>query len=215
MEESNRCGDHSFQAIACRYPIAWVRTGVNLHVVSKRIAKFVTAMKDLSIDEIKNWRAFEDLVADYFREAQRIPDTHVESVEIKQTGTGPDGGRDILVKLKVNDAIERFERKWVVQCKFLDRNVGKADLADVNIPTLVHEHGADGYLLVCKHHLTAQLADAFERLSENCRFGYQYVFWNQNSLLSRIRSHDRLISHYFPEHYRHLVEQRMKGGLIQ
>lgn len=158
---------------------------------------------------------FEDLVTAYFKEIQTIKESNVESVDVKQTGSGSDGGKDILVRLRVYDGIDRFDRTWVVQCKFLDRNVGKADLADVNIPSLVHEYNANGYLLVCKNHVTAALSESFERLSQNCRFGYQYVFWNQNGLLSRIRPHDRLISHYFPGHYRYLLEQRMKGGLIQ
>jgi len=28
-------------------------------------------------------------------------------------------GRDILVVLEISDGVETFERRWVVQCKFL------------------------------------------------------------------------------------------------
>ena len=166
-------------------------------------------MDKISFSEISDWQAFEDLVTDYFRQVQNDKEFNVCSVEVQQTGAGSDGGRDILVTLNVDDSIQKFHRIWVVQCKFYERDVHKGDLADVNIPTLIHQYGADGYLLVCKKHLTAPLTNAFEELRKNCVLNYGYEFWNGTNFINRIRMKPSLIASYFPLHHQFL-EQRNK-----
>lgn len=109
-------------------------------------------MEILSLEEIPNWRAFENLVADYFREVKRDNEFNVDNVIVQQTGTGTDGGRDILVEFTVDDSIMTFTRKWIIQCNFYEKDVNKTHLSDINIPSLLHEYGAEGYLLVCKNH---------------------------------------------------------------
>jgi hypothetical protein len=167
-------------------------------------------MERLSFDEIDNWQVFEDLVADYFREIKGDQEFNVTNVEVKQTGAGGDGGRDILVSLSVNDSIVSFTRIWVVQCKFYGGDVGKRHLSDVNIPTLIHEYGANGYLLICKNHVTASLSAMIENLKDNCRFKYHYENWNGTNFLSRIRIKPRLIENYFPSHHAYLSAQENK-----
>src|SRR5688572_16648713 len=101
--------------------------------------------KSIEFDEVPNWQTFENLVADYFRSIKE--QKNIVDITVDQSGEGPDGGRDILITFQISDTIAQFFRKWVVQCKFYDRPVSKAELADINIPTLIHEYGADGYLL--------------------------------------------------------------------
>jgi len=165
-------------------------------------------MDRLSFDEIQNWQLFEDLAADYFKEIKGDQEFNVTNVEVRQTGAGGDGGRDILITLSVNDSIVSFKRIWVVQCKFYTENVGKHHLADVNIPSLIHEYGADGYLLICKNHVTASLSTMIENLKDRCRFNYQYEVWNGTNFLSRIRIKPKLIENYFPLHHAYLLEQQ-------
>ncbi len=119
---------------------------------------------------------FEDLVADYFREIQKdkILGSSVKHIEVLQSGKGADGGRDILIIFQLTDSVITFERKWVVQCKFRRGNISKSHLSDVNIPSLIHEYGADGYLLVCRKSVNSSLTNMFENLRKNCRFGYSY-----------------------------------------
>jgi hypothetical protein len=170
-------------------------------------------MDRLSFDEIDNWQVFEDLVADYFREIKGDQEFNVTNVEVRQTGAGGDGGRDILVTLSVNDSIVSFERIWVVQCKFYARDVSKSHLFDVNIPSLIHEYGADGYLLICKNHVTASLSTMIENLKDNCRFKYHYENWNGTNFLSRIRMKPRLIENYFPLHNAYLTDKQNNVNL--
>lgn len=164
-------------------------------------------MNQLSFSEIPNWQVFEDLAAEYFRTVRNDNEYNVSDVTVNQTGVGSDGGRDILVTLNIADSIKRFERKWVVQCKFHANNVGKGELADINIPSLIHEYNADGYLLICKEHLTAPLTTMFENLNRNCKFRYSYEFWSGTNFIHRIRMKPNLIVSYFPRHQQFLNEQ--------
>lgn len=49
----------------------------------------------LDFDEISNWREFENLVADYFREVKK-KEKNIKDVQVHSSGEGSDGGRDIL-----------------------------------------------------------------------------------------------------------------------
>lgn len=164
-------------------------------------------MDNLNFSEIENWAQFEDLAADYFRAVQKEKSFNIIDVDVKQTGSGADGGRDILVKFRIDDSIKPFERKWVVQCKFHDAAVGKKHISDVNIPTLIHEYAADGYLLICKNRLTSQLTTTIDNLNTNCRSKYAYQYWNGTNFLNHIRVKPELIANYFPKHQRFLEER--------
>jgi hypothetical protein len=109
--------------------------------------------KKLDLDEILDWQTFEGLLTDYFRETKE--ERNIKNITVEASGEGSDGGRDILVTFLITDSIMSFERKWVVQCKYYGRSVSKTDLSTINIPTLIHEYNADGYLLVCKGNVTS------------------------------------------------------------
>lgn len=160
--------------------------------------------QELSFKEIKNWKDFEDLVADFFREVKNDNEFDIESVDIKQTGIGSDGGRDILVTFLVYDSIKSFHRTWIVQCKYYNKNVGKSEISSINIPSLIHEYKANGYLIICKEDFTSGLTESFESLNKNCKFNYQYEFWNGTALLNRIRNKEKIIRNYFPKHAAYL-----------
>lgn len=166
----------------------------------------------IEFDEIRDWQAFEDLVADYFRGIQG--QKNITDVTVDQSGEGPDGGRDILVTFQVSDSIMSFERKWIVQCKFYDRSVSKTELSDINIPTLIHEYGAHGYLLVCKGGVTSTVSTMFENLRKKCRMNYSYMFWTGNQFkgLLYLQPYEPLIQKHFPEYYGFL--QTVKGGQV-
>lgn len=168
--------------------------------------------KTIEFDEIPSWQAFEDLVADYFsgiKEQKNIID-----IKVEQSGEGTDGGRDILVTFELTDSIIPFQRKWIVQCKFYDKSLSKAELATINIPTLIHEYGADGYLLVCKNNVTSTVSLMFESLRAKCKMGYSYMIWTGNEFKNQlyIQPVRPLIQKHFPEYYRFL--QSMEGGQI-
>lgn len=168
-------------------------------------------MDTLSLEEISNWQCFEDLVADYFRAIKQDSEFNVDDVVVLQTGSGSDGGRDILVTITVNDSIMTFKRIWVVQCKFYNRDVSKSELTDINIPSLLHQYGAHGYLLVCKKHYTSRLSDMFEGLNAKCHFQRSYLIWNGNNLIKRVRLKSDLIETYFPKHNAYL-KQKEEGA---
>ena len=164
----------------------------------------------IDFDEIKNWQAFEDLVADYFR---GISDQqNINDITVEQSGEGADGGRDILVTFQLTDSIIPFQRKWVVQCKFYNKSVSKREISDINIPTLIHEYGADGYLLVCKGNVTSTVSLMFENLRRRCKMGYSYIYWAGNQFKDQLylQPYEPLIQKHFPEYYKFL-QLRKKG----
>ncbi len=157
-------------------------------------------MLRIDFTEIEDWEVFEDLTADYFRVIPFLKDNDLKEVRVDPTGVGPDGGRDILLTFRIDDSICSFERKWVVQCKFYDK-MSKSDLDKINIPTLINEYGADGYLLICKNTVNAGVTNTFEKLRLNCRYGYKYEFWNGNHFKHRLYNAEKLHGQYFPKFY--------------
>lgn len=154
----------------------------------------------LDFSEIKNWKEFEDLAAAYFRDMPKVIENDVTEVFVEPTGEGGDGGRDILITFRAFDSVVTYERKWVVQCKFYDKAVSKSTLSTVNIPSLIHEYGADGYLLICKNTVRAPVTVMFENLRKNCRFGYNYLIWEGSDFIQQLLSSEQVVEQYFPQY---------------
>ena len=159
----------------------------------------------LDINEIKDAEQFENLTAAFFRSLK-----NGMFVKVEQSGKGPDGGRDILVTFNGTDQIDNFTRKWVIQCKFHSKSVNRKHLADVNIPTLIHQYGADGYLLICKNGVTSKLTEMFESLNKNCKFHYNYKIWNGEELKSKLYVYSKIQKQFFPKYFAMIKEIKRK-----
>lgn len=157
----------------------------------------------LEFDEIKDGDQFEELVVAYFKEEQNKKNDIVD-IDIKPSGLGVDGGRDILISFKVSDSIHSFTRRWVIQCKFHNRNISTKAISDVNIPSLIHSYEAAGYLLICRKKPTSKLTNLMEKLEQSCKFDYKYQIWSgeqfKHSILS---SPDNILKQFFPKYYRY------------
>ncbi len=162
--------------------------------------------KTIDFDEISNWQTFENLVAEYFRQIK--DQNNIVDIKVEPSGEGADGGRDILVTFQLTDSIIPFERKWVIQCKFYKNSVSKTTLSTVNIPTLIQEYEANGYLLVCGGDVTSSVSTMFENLRIKCKMNYSYMFWNGSEFTSKLYMlrPQPLIQQYFPEYYQFLVK---------
>lgn len=158
----------------------------------------------LTFDELTGWQNFEDLIVSYFRET--------EGYTVEPSGVGSDGGRDILLTYKSTDNISAsFERKWVIQCKFYSKTLSKSDIADINIPTLIHEYGAIGYLLICRRDVSSKVSETFENLRSRCKLGYNYEIWTGSELKRRILIHPSLMQLYFPNYWKSI--ESLKGKI--
>ena len=157
----------------------------------------------IEFSEIRDYKQFEDLAAAYFRHLKTDTKNKIVSVFVEPSGEGTDGGRDIFVTFKVYDGIMEFERKWVVQCKFHDESVNKSHLASVNIPSLIHQYNADGYLLICKNGVTSKLSEMFEDLRKRCRFGYKYLIWTGTEFATFVMDAQPLHKQFFPKYFRY------------
>ncbi len=165
---------------------------------------------NLTFDEIKDDKIFEDLTAEYFRELQNSSDNNITSVEIKASGEGTDGGRDILIEFNISDDIKVFSRKWVIQCKFREDAVSTSHLKSINIPTLIHSYNAQGYLLICKNRPTSGVTELFERLNEKCKDNYHYECWNGSQFLKKILLKEEVQKLFFPKYYNHVQSFKSK-----
>ena len=166
--------------------------------------------KKLEFSELSDGEAFEDLVISYFEDLKREKDNEIIDVNVKPSGTGTDGGRDILVTFKVTDTIETFERRWVVQCKFHASNISTDKIADINIPTLLYSYNAAGYLLVCRKKPTSKLTELFERLEANCKFDNKYSVWSgdQFKRLILMKSKKEILKQYFPKYFNYCITNK-------
>ena len=158
----------------------------------------------LSFDEITSWEQFENLAASYFELQNGIEGKGSVKNTVKQSGKGADGGIDILVELQMEDLAVSFKRKWIVQCKFYDRDLRKSDLSEVNIPTLIKQYNADGYLLITKKGIVNTLQKSFDELDKNCNLGYRYEIWTDRTFINKIlRTDNVILEQYFPKYYKH------------
>lgn len=169
----------------------------------------------IDFSEISTWQEFEDLVADYFREIKSYEDNSLIDVRVEPSGSGPDGGRDILLTFSVNDSIISFKRKWVVQCKFYTVDVLKSHLNDVHFSNLIEEYEADGYLLVCKNGAHVGVTTTFENLRDKCKNGFHYEIWNGNHFRQKLSFMESLHKMYFPVYYQYNEEHKAKLGNIE
>lgn len=169
-------------------------------------------MNRIDFSEIEDWRTFEDLAADYFEEIAELEENNLTEVTVNPTGEGPDGGRDILLTFRLHDSIIPFERKWVVQCKFYD-NLLKSNMDKINIPTLIEEYGANGYLLICKNSVQVGVTNTLENLKRICRNGHEYIFWNGNHFRNRLYTTQKLHEHYFPKFYQYRIQREEKSNI--
>ncbi len=157
--------------------------------------------------EIRDAIHFEELVTAYFENLRDEEPNNIVDIKVYPSGIGTDGGRDILVTLKVADGIETFMRRWIIQCKFHKKNISTDEIADINIPTLIYSYKASGYLLICRKKPTSKLTDFFERLENNCIFGYKYLVWSGEQFKMRLLPKKNILQQFFPNYYSSLTNK--------
>ena len=165
----------------------------------------------LNFSEILTPSKFEDLVVAHFEELRKENGSNIVDINIKPSGEGVDGGRDILLNFQVSDSLSSFKRTWVVQCKFRTSNVSPSAINNINIPTLLYSYQASGYLLVCKQKPTSKLTDLFERLETNCPLGNKFTIWSgeQFKRLLLTKSNPTILKQFFPKYYAYCIKNKI------
>ncbi|MBM2816296.1 MAG: hypothetical protein HW421_3058 [Ignavibacteria bacterium] len=162
-----------------------------------------------NFDEIEDWKQFQSLVEAYFNELKNDPNNKIYQIEVIKSGVGGDGGRDILLTMNLDDEISTYSRKWVVQCKFNDKDLNLGNLDKINIPSLVHSLGADGYLLICRKYFTNNVQTFFANLNDNCKFKYRYELWDKDNFIDKLIDKDKILIHYFPKFYKYTKSKKL------
>lgn len=165
----------------------------------------------LDYNEISDDKKFEDLIVSYFEDLKNENGHKIIDVTVKPSGSGVDGGRDILVSFIVTDTIIPFERRWVVQCKFHNSDISTYKISDINIPTLLYSYNASGYLLVCRKKPTSKLTELFEHLENNCNFENKYCIWSGEQLkrLILVKSKKEILQQYFPIYFNYCLSNNL------
>lgn len=164
----------------------------------------------LDLDEITSGTRFEELVVAYFTRLSEDRSNNVAEVIAGSTKVGPDGGVDVLVTFNMTDSLSQFKRIWVVQCKFHTKAIGQSQLSKINLPTLVQQYNAVGYLLICKTNPTTQLATQFKELSSPQT---QYLIWTGEEFKARLLEQSDIHKQFFPEYhaYTELISNIKRG----
>lgn len=168
-------------------------------------------MPELSFKEIEDWRQFENLIAAFFESLKNAPGTNITEINVKQSGDGPDGGKDIIVDMDVTDFIAKsFRRRWLIQCKFNNRAIGLKDINTVNIPTLIHSQSACGYLLICGGAVTSGLEQYIANLNkQDVHFKYHYEVWNGDKFKGKLYvAAPTIHQQFFPHFYQQVTAQK-------
>jgi hypothetical protein len=92
-----------------------------------------------------------------------------EDFEVRWTGVGPDGGRDLLLTERIVGPLAPLERTWIVSCKHFahsKRSVGANDL-DRSIIDTCKAVGATGFLLACSTQVSSGLTTRFREIEQS------------------------------------------------
>ncbi|MBL7987091.1 MAG: restriction endonuclease [Chlorobi bacterium] len=160
--------------------------------------KGIPCRTTLDLDEITSGTQFEELVVAYFKLLSEDRSNNVTEVIAGSTKIGPDGGVDVLVIFTMTDSLSQFKRTWVVQCKFHTKAIGQSQLSKINLPTLVQQYNAVGYLLICKTNPTTQVATQFKELSNPQT---QYLIWTGEEFKARLIEQPDIHKQFFPEYH--------------
>jgi hypothetical protein len=117
------------------------------------------------------------------------------------SGKGPDGGRDLLAIEEVPSAIATTSRTWLVQCKHNAKSGNSVGIGDLDgIVDSCHQHGADGYLLVCSTQPSSGVVNRLEAITKNPTQRITATYWDAvriEQILSSPRQW-RLAQRFFP-----------------
>ncbi len=154
------------------------------------------------LDNINDGHEFQRIVAEYFRCLKsEKQDFHIADIEVDDNGVGGDDGVDITVEFFYQDAIDRHSRKWIVECKCWDRNLGPDSFDTNRIHSILSANDATGFLIVCKKDITASLKRTIRGVNKNARNGEKIITWNGTQLWRMFSQSMGLIQSFFPDYY--------------
>lgn len=164
----------------------------------------------ISLEEIEDWEEFQDLVQAFFKALVKREDSLVKVVRAKKTGRGSDGGRDILVEMEMDDGIQAFTRRWVVQCKANGKARRTEKAAVEGVRDLLDVYKADGFLLICKARASAKLTQLLEELEKSDPRGRCYVYWDGPQFCNLLYPLEDIIRVFFPQYHAAVTAMKAK-----
>lgn len=122
----------------------------------------------------------------------------------EHSGDGPDGGRDLLARARVDGPLRDFTRTWVVECKDHSESGRSVGLSEVqSIADRLLQHRADGFLLVVTTGVSSGLKARLDAIHQDPRTGFVTQVWDGDDLTRMLLEPgaEDLLRQYFPEEY--------------
>jgi hypothetical protein len=124
----------------------------------------------------------------------------LEGFDVRWTGVGQDGGRDLVIKEKLIGELSNYIRTWLVRCKHFahsGKSIGVKEIGDITSDCKAI--GAEGYILVCSTQPTASLVKRLEEIQT-----HQNIItkcWDAIEIEKRLNKPNTfgLIHTFFPE----------------
>lgn len=144
---------------------------------------------------------FSELPKDGIKFEQLIRDLlTLENLDVRWTGVGPDGGRDMILYEKLKGPISSHQRKWLISCKHSlnsKKAIGRAGAG--NIIEDCRSIGADGFILACSSFPSASLITRLEEIAKNQNLLTMY--WDGTQIENRLLQPNTfsLVKAYFPK----------------
>lgn len=92
-----------------------------------------------------------------------------EDFDVRWTGVGPDGGRDLLLVESTAGPLAPFERTWIVSCKHFAHSGGSVGVNDLDRSVIdsCKAVGASGFLLACSTQASSALLTRFREIEQS------------------------------------------------
>jgi hypothetical protein len=141
----------------------------------------------IDFSEIKDWRQFEDLVCDLLEKEGFLIE--------ERSGRGADEGRDIIAVGRFENPLERFERRYLVQCKSWKEPISEAEVP--NVIDKMKQHNADSFLLVA-YDIRSGLQHKLDGLK---REGISIRYWLKRDIEKRLIEYNDIFKKHLPSSF--------------
>ena len=158
--------------------------------------KFLFAPSKIRWKNKINGESFENLIYDLLER-----ETNVLWVRKVAHTNESDGGRDLIVKWRINrntaeELSEKsrpyIEKEVIVQCKAYNKGVGKSDVIDIR--DTIEFNNYAGYFLAVSSYTKRSLTDHLDNM--RIKGKYWIDWWTRQEIDERLKSNPDLISKY-------------------
>jgi hypothetical protein len=120
---------------------------------------------------------------------------------VSWSGSGPDGGKDLICVEELKSIFQNTTRNWLIQCKHKaksGRSVGVSDLDDITSSCI--QHNCVGYLLVTTTQPSSGVVERLEQITKNETTPIVASYWDAVELERKLTTPQQwcIAQRFFP-----------------